>query len=84
LNDPPTFVCTWKAVHTTGWESWIAEGWSGDFVIWVCPVGENAQVECVEDTLDHALLAASSAMLDRTGHRCTDECAWRVVEHRHR
>jgi hypothetical protein len=59
----------------TGIGALVAENASGDFIVWICPAGENAVVDCVEDSLTHALSAASNAMRDRTGHRCGGGCA---------
>ena len=70
MDAPHPYARTFKGSHANGWESWVAENASGDFIVWICPAGENAVVDCVEDSLTHALSAASNAMRDRTGHRC--------------
>jgi hypothetical protein len=82
VNDHKHYPRTWKAIHVNGWETWVAENESGDFVIWVCPAGQNAGVNCIEDTLQHAADAALIALAERTGHRCVPDCGtWELTRH---
>ena len=75
---------TWKALHANGWETWVAENESGDFIVWTCPAGENAAVDCVEDTLAHGQAAALLALTQHTGHRCSPDCgSWAYTGHTH-
>jgi hypothetical protein len=84
VNDHKHYPRTWKAVHVNGWETWIAENESGDFVVWVSPAGQNAVVDCVGATLQHAQDAALLALAEHTGHHCAADCGrWGPTRHTH-
>ena len=65
----------WALIHENGWETWIADREDGTYATWTCRAGEDGANWCVEDTFEHAVVAALSRLNAGTGHDgCTAAC----------
>ncbi len=82
MNAHQHYLRAWRATHANGWETWVAESESHDYAVWICPAGQDAVVDCIEDNLRHGQDAALLALAERTGHRCETGCGgWGRAEH---
>ncbi len=66
----------WAAVHSNGWETWIAERDDGTYAAWACRAGENAFDVYVEDTFENAAAAALFRLASLSEHAACTTCVW--------
>jgi hypothetical protein len=76
-------LSAWTARHDNGWVTTVLETPSGTFAAWASPSEDAASVDYMEDSPEHAQIAALFALKRKSGHaECSPECSsW--VMHTH-
>ncbi|MGH9310590.1 MAG: hypothetical protein ACRD1U_14530 [Vicinamibacterales bacterium] len=76
-------LAAWTARHDNGWVATVLETPNGLYSAWVGREGEAISVDYVEDSPEHAQIAAEFALKQRTGHaQCSAQCSgWLLHTH---
>ena len=62
-------MAAWTATHVNGWTTGATENPDGTFAAWTTNEAGPIRPDYIEDTPEHAMLAADYALKQKTGHR---------------
>ena len=80
---PERVLAIWTATHDNGWTTTAAENADGTYSAWAAPADWSVVLrDYLEDSPEHARIAAEYALKQKTGHECSEQCSgWTYHEH---
>lgn len=76
-------LAAWTALHDNGWITAVVENPNGTYSAWAAPNADVVSVDYMEDTPEHAQIAALFALRRKSGHaECSPQCSgWEMHTH---
>ena len=69
-------LAAWTAMHDNGWMTAVVENPNGTYSAWAAPNADVVSVDYMEDTPEHARIAALFALKRKSGHaECSPRCS---------